>query len=166
MTRKLFVLGYARHGKDTFAELLREEAPVEIDFVSSSLFVAAAAVFPTLSIRYGYENLDECFEDRMNHRQEWHELISNYNESDPARLARELFKSHDVYVGLRCIVELEHARNLADLVVWVDRSDHLPPEDSSSNTITPNDCDVIIPNNQGLDELRERARRFARVFYS
>ena len=166
MTRKLFVLGYARHGKDTFAEFLREEANVEIEFVSSSLFVAEAAVLPTLGPRYGYKDLDECFEDRVNHRQEWHELISQYNEADPARLARALFESHDIYVGLRCIVELEHARNLADLVVWVDRSDHLPPEDTSSNTITANDCDLIIPNNQGLDELRERARRFARVFYA
>lgn len=157
---KLFVLGYARHGKDTFAELLCEFVP-SLSFVSSSLFVAEKAVFPTLGPRYGYADLAECYADRFDHRAEWKDLISAYNEADPARLARELFEVHDVYVGLRCEVEFLHARPLADLSLWVDRSDHLPPEPESSNTIKPDDCDLIVPNNGTLDDLRERALRVA-----
>lgn len=162
--KKLFILGFGRHGKDTFADLLCERVP-EISFVSSSEFVAEKAVFPLLSLRYGYKTTKECFDDRGRHRTEWHELISVYNETDPSRLARELFELHDIYVGLRCIVELEHARALAALTVWVDRSDHLPPEPRSSNTITAADCDLIIPNNGTLDDLRDRASRFASAFY-
>ena len=155
---KFFILGHGRHGKDTFAELLCEMAP-GLKFVSSSLFVCERAVFPTLGPRYAYETAEECFADRANHRDEWHELISAFNSPDKARLARQLFVDFDLYVGLRCVEELEEARHFADLVLWVDRSEHLPPEPKSSNTITANDCDLIVPNNGTLADLRERAER-------
>jgi len=162
--KKLFVLGHARHGKDTFADMIAERVP-NLKTVSSSAFVGGQAVFPTLRDRYGYKTFTECFDDRFNHRKEWHELISAYNECDPSRLARELFNVADIYVGLRCIVELEHARDLAALTVWVDRSNFLPPESADSNTITANDCDLVIPNNSTLDDLAARADRFVAAFY-
>jgi hypothetical protein len=44
-------------------------------------------------------------------------------------------------------------KNVYDCAIWVDRSEHLPPEDSSSMTITPDMCDVIIDNNGTLEDL-------------
>lgn len=161
---KLFILGHGRHGKDTFAEFLTACVP-GIKFVSSSLFVGERAVFPTLGPRYGYATPEECFEDRANHRQEWHELISAFNTPDKASLARALFEEFDLYVGLRCRVELEASRHLADLVIWVDRSAVLPPESETSNTITADDCDVIVPNNGSIEELFDRAEKLASILY-
>ena len=162
--KKLFVLGSARHGKDTFADLLRQVIP-ELSFMSSSLFVAERAVYPALKERYGYTSLAECYDDRVNHRAEWKDLISGYNNGDLSRLARELFSEHDIYVGLRCIRELTAARQLADLSIWVDRSLVLPPELASSNTLTPQDCDIIVDNNGSLEDLAAKAERFGRVIY-
>lgn len=160
---KLFILGHARHGKDTFAEMLCEFVP-SIQFVSSSQFVNERAVFPSLKDRYGYKTPEECFEDRMNHREEWRNLISAYNATDPARLARELFKTFDLYVGLRCSVELDHAKPLADLALWV-YDPRKPDEPRESNSIFETDCDLTILNDGTLDDLRAKAGRIARILY-
>ena len=42
---------------------------------------------------------------------------------------------------------------LCDFVIWVDRSDHLPAEDKSSNTLEPWMADYIIDNNDTLEQL-------------
>jgi hypothetical protein len=160
---KLFILGFARHGKDTFAEMLCDVVP-SIAFVSSSQFVNERAVLPTLSVRYGYETPEECFEDRMNHRAEWKDLISAFNEADPARLARELFESFDLYVGLRCEVEFLHAKPLADLAIWV-KDPRKPDEPTSSNTITEAHCDLTVLNDGDLDDLREKVNKIARALF-
>ena len=34
----------------------------------------------------------ECFEDRVNHRSEWFDLITNYNKEDRTRLTKEILK--------------------------------------------------------------------------
>jgi hypothetical protein len=160
---KLFILGFARHGKDTVAEMLADLVPT-LKFVSSSQFVNERAVFPTLSVRYGYETPEECFADRFDHRAEWKELISNFNEADPARLARELFEEFDLYVGLRCEVEFLHAKPLADLALWV-KDPRKPDEPKSSNTITESQCDLTILNDGDLDDLRAKVARVARVIF-
>lgn len=164
MKGKLFVVGWGRHGKDQFAEYMREFYP-HISFVSSSLFVAEQAVFPHLKERYGYENVEQAYDDRHNHRAEWKQLISEYNKDDKAKMARELFEKHDIYVGIRCREELEAARELSDLVIWVDRSKYVPPEGEESMTITKDMADIIVDNNGSLAELRERARRIAAPFF-
>jgi hypothetical protein len=143
--------------------MLCEVVP-SIAFVSSSQFVNERAVFPILGPRYGYATPEECFEDRMNHRAEWHELISAFNEADPARLARELFETFDLYVGLRCEVERLHAKPLADLAIWIE-DPRKPAEPRESNTITCEQCDVIVLNDGDLDDLRAKVERLARVLY-
>lgn len=157
---KLFICGHARHGKDTFAEFLTAALP-GMSFASSSLFVGEKAVFPALKDKYGYRSVRECYLDRAAHRAEWKELISEYNREDKARLARELFKDYDIYVGIRCREELTAARCLADLVFWVDRSYILPPESGRSNSVTRDDADVIIDNNGTLRQLEQKAIRIA-----
>jgi len=160
---KLFILGFARHGKDTVAEMLCDLVP-KIKFVSSSAFVGGQAVFPTLRDRYGYKTFTECFDDRVNHRDEWNELISAYNEADPARLARELFDKFDLYVGLRCEVEFLHARPLADLSIWI-KDPQKSPEPKSSNTITESHCDLTILNDGTLEDLQVKVHRLARLLF-
>ena len=150
---KILIIGYGRHGKDTVAEYLRNK--YGLTFKSSSMHCAENAVFPALCGMYGYSTVEECFADRSNHRKEWYDLISKYCESDPARIGREIFEVSDMYCGLRNKREFHAIRNndLVDVTIWVDRSDWLPPEDESSNTLKPWMADYVIDNNRDLDEL-------------
>jgi len=150
---KILIIGYGRHGKDTVAEYLRDK--YGLTFKSSSMHCAENAVFPALKDMYGYKTVEECFADRSNHRKEWYDLISKYCESDPSRIGREIFEVSDMYCGLRNKREFHSIRNngIVDVVVWVDRSDWLPPEDESSNTLKPWMADYIIDNNRDIDEL-------------
>lgn len=150
---KLLIVGYGRHGKDTVAEYLCKKHILE--FQSSSMHCAERVVFPALKDMYGYETIKECFEDRANHRREWYELISEYCKDDLARIGREIFAVSDIYCGLRNKREFHAIKNngLFDYAIWVDRSDYLPPEDKSSNTIEPWMADFVIDNNGTLEQL-------------
>ncbi|QFT55592.1 hypothetical protein [Microbulbifer sp. THAF38] len=156
---KLMVMGNGRHGKDTFCE------ESGIDYVSSSRFAAEPIVFPALASTYGYRNVDECYEDRANHRADWHELIKEYNTPDKARLAREIFSKYDIYCGIRCKHEFLAAKEagLFDLAIWVDAGDRLPNESPDSITVRPDHADIVIENNGSLAEFEAKVRRVTRA---
>lgn len=156
---KLFVLGQGRVGKDFACEILSKEYGLK--HISSSLFVCEKAVYPVLQPKYGYISPEECYQDRFNHRAEWFNLISDYNKDDPARLSRELFAEYDIYCGLRSAEELESARHLADIVVWIDATERLGvSEGSDSMTVTKDMADIIIENNGTEGEFRSKVLRF------
>lgn len=161
-TPKLIVVGHGRHGKDTFAEMLVEQCP-GISTMSSSWFALEKVVFPVIGGDYG--SLQECYDDRINRREEWFKLIRGFNDGDRARLARELFQEHQIYVGMRCRDEFLAARHLSDLTIWIDRSEVLPPEPATSLTIRKDDCDIIIDNNGSLADLSLRAVRLSNLLY-
>lgn len=176
---KLAIIGHARHGKDTVCELLRDRWG--FSFTSSSLFCAQKVVFPAyldhasgkhtpeaeivhrhLGLRDPvWLNAEECFEDRGKFRAMWFDLISAYNNPDPATLARDILTSYDVYAGIRSQREFFAARNEGcfDFVVWVDRCKHLPKEPSSSMELEPWMADFIIDNNGSLDDLTREVDR-------
>ena len=151
---KILLIGHARHGKDSVAEIL--QYMLGLTFRSSSEFANESVIFPALAPKYGYTTLDECYQDRINHRKEWYELIRDYNGDDPARLGRELFEENDIYCGLRHREEFEaiKAESLYDVCVWVDASERLPPESSDSMSLTMEDANVIIHNNESLTKLQ------------
>lgn len=157
---KILVVGYARHGKDTFCERLRDHYGYK--FVSSSEFCAEKVIFPVLSPIYGYKTVKECFDDRSNHRAEWFNLIHEYNATDPARLGREIFAECDIYCGLRNAREMEALKDQGIYTdsIWIDASERVPAENSSSNTITKNMADHVITNNGTLEEFITRIHNF------
>lgn len=152
---KILIVGHARHGKDTVAEILTERIKAW-SFTTSSQFACKNAVFPVLSLKYGYTTEEECFNDRMNHRKEWYDLICEYNNPKNSRLAEELLKVHNIYVGMRSKEEYLASAHLFDMVIWVDASERLPLESSDSFTLSiadlPSDT-TIIKNNKTLREL-------------
>ena len=97
----------------------------------------------------------------MNHRQEWYELICGYNKDDKAKLAKEILKYNNTYVGMRDSAEIKEClkQGLFDLVIWVDASKRLPMESSNSFNISVSDADVIIDNNGTYEEFKEKALR-------
>ena len=154
MKKKLLVIGHGRHGKDTVCEILRDK--YGYSFESSSQFCSKLFIYDRLKDKYGYDNEEQCYADRHNHRAEWYDSICNYNVPDAARLGREIFKAHDIYCGLRNKREYFAMKNTGvfDYAIWVDRSDHLPKEDSSSMSLQHWMADYTIDNNGSLDELR------------
>jgi len=162
------ILGHSRHGKDTVSEYLKKN--YQLTFESSSMHCAEAVVFPALREMYNYTSVEECYNDRHNHRKEWYELISDYCKDDLARIAREIFAKSDIYCGLRNKREFHSAKNngLFDYAIWVDRTDHLPPEDKESNSIEPWMADFVIDNNGTIEQLYRNVDdlvRFLTEFY-
>lgn len=117
---KILILGHGRHGKDTAAEMLNEISGGKLSFESSSLFAAKKVVYPKLKRMYGYRTVEECYNDRHHHRQEWYNLISEYNTPYKGRLCRELLKEYDIYVGMRSLEEYKATKSLFNLILWVD----------------------------------------------
>jgi hypothetical protein len=153
--KKLLILGYARHGKDTVAEILRDEHGY--NFTSSSYFCAEKVCRPYLAERgVHYASLDECYKDRVNHRADWYDAIAAFNAQDPTALSKGILEIGDIYVGMRNAREYAVAKDLFDEVWWVNSTGRgLPPEDKSSMDIVfdPNEM-RLIENNGSVDELK------------
>lgn len=157
---KLFICGYARHGKDTAAEMIKEFTGMS--FQSSSLFCCKLFIYEILKDKYFYESVEECYNNRIIHRFEWHDLIRNYNKGDETRLSRHIFQKHDIYVGIRAIEEVIASREagIVDLMLWIDASNRIKVESLLSITIIREDADIIITNNGSLEELKTKIKRF------
>jgi hypothetical protein len=162
---KLMLLGYGRHGKDTVAEILARD--YEYEFASSSWAAAEHAVYPTLALRYDYNSVEECFNDRANHRQEWYELIKAYNTPDLSRLAQQIYSTTDVYVGIRDRDEFYAVKNegLFDYAIWVDASNRLPVESTDSCTVTKEDADIVLDNNGPEEYLPAKVQNVLNSLY-
>jgi len=160
---KLLLIGHARHGKDSMAEILQENFGLK--FKSSSQAAAEIFIYDALKEKYGYQTPEECFEDRVNHRAEWHQLICEYNIHDKAKLAKGILEQADCYVGMRDYREIKECinQNLFDLIIWVDASERLPLEGSTSFNIDKEDADIIIDNNGAYEEFETRVIRLGEV---
>jgi hypothetical protein len=162
---KLLIIGHKRHAKDTLAEIFRDK--FGLTFESSSQAAANIFLYDLLKDKYGYKTSEECFEDRVNHRPEWYKAICEYNIEDKARLAKGILKRTQCYVGMRDRDEIEEclSQGLFDLIIWVDASDRLPLENSSSFNIDKSCAHIIIENNGTLEEFEEKAMRLGKVIF-
>jgi dephospho-CoA kinase len=163
MNKKILIIAHARHGKDTFAELLNEMFGLK--FKSSSQAAADIFIFDALKDKYGYETPEQCFEDRVNHRAEWYNMICDYNKDDKAKLAKGILELSDCYVGMRDRGEIEEClrQGLFDLIIWIDASYRLPLESPESFNIDKSCADIIIDNNGTFDEFKARVARIGKI---
>jgi hypothetical protein len=150
---KLLIIGHGRHGKDTVCEILQTK--YNMSFESSSRFCSKRFIYNLLKNKYNYVDENECYNDRHNHRTEWYNTIRVYNKGDDARLGREIFKSYDIYCGLRNKSEYFAMKKTKefDYAIWVDRSKCLPIEPKESMTLEKWMADFTIDNNGSLDDL-------------
>jgi len=162
---KLCIIGAARWGKDSMAEILQEEFGLK--FKSSSQASSEIFIYDALKEKYNYNTPEECFEDRVNHRVEWHDLICEYNKNDKARLAKKILKHADAYVGMRDSSEIKECikQGLFNLIIWVDASKRLPLESKESFNIDISDADIIIDNNSSFEEFREKVIRLGKLLF-
>lgn len=163
---KLCIIGSARWGKDSLAEIFNEY--FGITYTPSSEACAEIFIYNELKWLYGYSSVEECFNDRFNHRPEWFNLISEYNEHDKARLAKEIIKNTDIYVGMRSRDEIEECRNqkVFDLIIWVDASKRLPSESKDSFDIDSLCADIIIENNDTYENFKRKAINLGRLIFN
>jgi dephospho-CoA kinase len=159
---RLLVIGHARHGKDSLAEILHEKFGLK--FISSSQACADIFIYGELKDKYGYTTSEECFEDRVNHRAEWKQLICDYNKDDRAKLAKGILENSDCYVGMRDREEINECmrQGLFDIIIWVDASERLPLEDPSSFDIDKTCADIIIENNGTFEGFKEKVLRLGK----
>ena len=155
---KIIILGHARHGKDTVCEYLRDK--YNFKFQSSSMFALENIIWPVLKDEYNTKL--ECFADRVNNRELWFDLITNFNASGLKSMGELIFEENDIYCGLRQIDELN---NLIDKkivkienIYFVDRSKILSIESENSSEINIDTINniKIIDNNSSLEDLYKK----------
>ncbi len=185
---KLLVIGHARHGKDTVAEILERDYGFE--FTSSSFFCAEKVVWEAVQdphkaldqyveagcpgmthlqlkdeldimLNRHYADAQACFDDRANFRTAWFSLIAAYCYPDKERLAREIFAENDIYVGIRNKREFRAVVNagLVDCTIWVDASERSEAEPMGSCTVEPWMADCIIDNNGSEEDLERNVHQ-------
>lgn len=156
--KKLLILGDARHGKDTLAEIICDET--DYKFASSSNVSLDVFLRDVLEKKYGlrYESRHEAYLDRVNHRDKWYNEICLYNLEDKLRLTKEVLKRADIYVGLRSHLEVEQAIEESTFDYIIGIFDYRKPrEDSSSNTADVfKYSDFVITNNKDIPHLKEK----------
>ncbi len=162
---KILIIAHKRWGKDTLAEILRDNFGLK--FESSSQAAADIFIFDKLKGKYGYETSEQCFEDRVNHRSEWYEMICEYNKEDRARLAKGILENSDCYVGMRDREEINECikQGLFDLIIWVDASKRLEEEGKDSFNIDVSCADIIVDNNGTVEEFTQRVIRLGKILY-
>lgn len=160
---KLLIIGHGRHGKDTVGEILRDK--YGYSFTSSSWFCVEETIWDNWGCAV-YDTIEDCYEDRSNHRTLWAQMISAYNIPDKTNTAKTMLsRGFDMYVGMRMLDELEacKAQGVFDWVIWVDRSKHLPEEPLASMNLRAEHADLTIDNNGTLEDLEREVDRIISI---
>jgi dephospho-CoA kinase len=161
----ILIIGHGRHGKDTVAEYFADT--FDMTYKSSSQAAAEIFIYDELKDSYGYKNFNECYEDRVNRRSEWYQMITKYNSGDRAKLAKGILVNNQCYVGMRDRDEITECirQGIFDIIIWVDASKRYPQESSDSFNIDVSCADFIIDNNGTLDELEEKLFRIGGILF-
>ena len=144
---RIMLIGYGRSGKGTFcnqAAITKGWASIASSRMASELFL-----YDQLKDKYGYADIEACYADRHNHRQEWYEAIRDYNTPDKSRLGKKIFGAgYTIYDGCRDREEFEtlKAAGVFDIAVWVDAGGRVEPESEKSMQLTMDDADIVICN--------------------
>lgn len=153
---KLIIIGDGRAGKDTAAEILHKN--FGLNFSSSSLAAAKIFIYDTLKEKYDYKSFEECYADRHTKRDKWFDLITEYNKDNASRLAEQILKDNDVYVGMRSEREILKCKDdgLVDLVVGI-YNPRVPKEPKTSNQIDVfKHSDVVIFNDTTIENFEKK----------
>jgi dephospho-CoA kinase len=153
---KILIVGHARHGKDTAANIMCEL--FDLKSKSSSLAAAEIFIFDKLKDTYDYKTIEECWEDRVNRRALWYNLITEFNTPDKLKLTKAILQENDIYIGLRNIAEVQEAvdEQVFDWVIGVfDKRKKLEATDSFDHEVM-DFCDFIIENDGTLEDLQNK----------
>ena len=155
---KIGICGMGRAGKDTAAEFLRDEYGLRYTHGTSRS--AAMIVWVAMTKRgINYDTVDECFDDRRNHRELWAKIIGRHNAGEPTRMYRECLAHQDILTGIRWRNEFAacKAAGICDVWLWISRPGCIDP----TCEIRASDCDVVIRNDGTLDQFKVELSKWA-----
>lgn len=161
----ILILGEGRHGKDEAAEYWRDN--FGLTFQSSSRAAAEIFIFDSLKNIFEYDTVDDCFNDRHNHRKRWFDMIASYNTPDETRLAKEIVAKTGGYVGMRRVEEVTACdeEKIFDLKIWIDASERVEAESNESCTVTKANADIIVQNNGTLEQFHEKLHKLGKILF-
>ena len=160
---KILILGDMRSGKDTLGELLNKY--FGMTFKSSSEMAMELFIFDEIAEQFNYSTMEQCFEDRVNHRTLWYKMICGYNKEDKARLTKDILKVYDCYVGMRDLEEFKASKDLFDVIIWVDASKRLVT-DENTNKIPMDAADMVITNNGTFEEFDNKSKALGDMLFT
>lgn len=140
---KLLLLGHRQCGKTTIGKMIADKLGLVAH--DSSWYAAENIVYPVLKERYGYKDAVACYEDRGNHRQEWFDLIREFN-AEPDSLTKDILANGDIYVGMRSQWEFDGSRHHFDRILWIEGGDRVPPEAKESMELSWTNAMDILDN--------------------
>lgn len=153
MSRNLVIFGHKQHGKDTACLYVQKH--FGLSFISSSFFACVEFLYKEMKEVHGYKSIQECYDDRNNHRKYWYEAIRDYNTPNKTRLGTALFEDHPIYCGIRDLEEFEalKAAGLIGLAIFIDASGRKEEESLDSMKLNREHGDIVITNNGTEEEL-------------
>lgn len=164
----IMLTGHSRHGKDEAAKILAET--LGCTYKSSSLVACETFLFDRLvELGYEYQTPEDAWCDRNSSddmKALWYREISDYNLSQRGTgLMRAIYAQSPIYVGVRDRLELIAGiqQGVINLTIWIDRSEHVPPQPESSMTVLKSDADIIVDNNSDLAVLARRVYRLGKA---
>lgn len=160
---KLLIIGHGRHGKDTVAQMIADK--MGLKFSSSSDFVGRKAIWPMWG-QERYDSYEAMFDDRVNFRSTWGDLIEAYNTPDASRTGSEMIaEGNDMYVGMRRVREWKACmeNKVFDHVIWVDACNRLPLEGPGSMEMKRDHADMFIDNNGPEENLQIAVDNLQRI---
>ena len=128
---KIAILGYSDAGKDTMAEILRDWYGYK--YTQATRFILEKFLWGQFSLYGKYETFDEAYEDRINCRQLWYDMICEINKENPATIANAIYAESDIYCGIRSCKELEAAYDTIDRIYWINCGERIPIESGSND---------------------------------
>lgn len=149
---KYMLQGPGRCGKETVGKIMNQY--FGLTCIASSLAASESVIFPLLKKTYGYATAKECYEDRLNHRQEWKEIISRYNKDDPCKLGDYIYENYDAYDGCRSRREFDAiCAKWQPVTIWIDSSMRKPNLEDPTLEMDMFDCSYYIDNNSTEERL-------------
>lgn len=158
MNKKILILGHARHGKDTVAELIQKHT--NLLYQTTSFLAYQIFIYDELMNKHNhkYDSIYAAFNDRHQHRDLLYTIIQEYNKNDKARLAKNVLQHCDMYVGMRDVDEVIESKkqNIFDLTIGV-YNPNVKNENISSNTVDIfKHSDILIINDSTLINLENK----------
>lgn len=91
-------------------------------------------------------------------------MICGYNKDDRARLAKDIVKEHDCYVGMRDLDEFNASKELFDVIIWVDASKRLGTSENT-NKIPVSEANIVLTNDGSFEDFKEKARVLGNMIF-
>lgn len=156
---RIAIVGHGGSGKSEVSRYLSNALKLRYSGIGTSryaadhIFKCSRSAFPLPH----YNNVEECYEDRRNHRKAWAMVIDKLEKDNPLGYYAALLQQSDVIDGLRrnSVLEAFVSARAVDLVIQVVRDVPVDP----TYEISPNLIDLVVPNYGTTPELHRRLDR-------